>query len=210
MTSIRSNSERAQLARPALLAEREHAVEAAIQAPAIKVANAGALPGERSSHHLGERPVDIDGGKIGHVGGGERGPGVASPVADRRPRQIVGILAFDEVGAEALERTADRPIAQEQPIIGAFRHVRRANGDGDRPPLLDDRIGGSGNDQQMAVPGTLEDVLALAEEISANAAALLGPALREVAEEQGRTPARCRFGLSDIFTAHRKGSEMDR
>ena len=104
--------------------------------------------------HLAEkvrqRPLDIDGREIGHVGGDQRGPGMALAVADRGPRQIIGVLALDQVGLEALERRADRAVAQQQPVIGASGHVGRGDRHGDRAPVLDHLVRAPGNDQQMA------------------------------------------------------------
>ena len=83
----------------------------------------------------------------------------------------------------------------------------RGNGDGDRPPLLDHRILGAGDDQQMAVRRFLEDVLALVQQIGADPAALLRPALGQVAIEQRRALAR--LSLSGFFTRHRHCSDLD-
>ena len=54
--------------------------------------------------NLGEWPLDVNRRKIGHVGGDQRRFGMALAMADRGPRQIIGILAFDQVGPESLER----------------------------------------------------------------------------------------------------------
>ena len=91
------DAERAQLGGAAILAEGKDRIEAAIEEPAIAVANPAAAPAsDRPSP--GERPFDIDRREIGHIGRDQRRFGMALAIADRRPRQIIGVLAFDQSG----------------------------------------------------------------------------------------------------------------
>ena len=111
-------------------------------------------------------------------------------MGDRGPRQIVGVLALDQVGPEALERRAHRAVAQQQPVMRASRHMRRRDRHGDRAVLLDDLVARAGDDHQMAVRRRFEDVPALVQQIGAHAAADFGPALGQVAEQPRRPAAR--------------------
>ena len=103
---------------------------------------------DRPAEELRERPLDIDRREIGHVGGDQRRLGIAAAVGDRRPRQVVGVLALDQVGPEALERAAHRAVAQHQPVVRASRDMRRRDRDGDRAVLLDDLVARAGNDHR--------------------------------------------------------------
>ena len=98
------------LGRAAVLAEREDRVEAAVEKPAIAVADARQRARDRPATNFDERPLDIDGREIGHVGGDQRRLGAALAMADRRPRQVIGVLALDQVGPEALERARTAPL----------------------------------------------------------------------------------------------------
>ena len=119
------DAERSQLGRAAVFAEREDRVEAAIERAAIAIADARAQAADRPAEELRERPLDIDGREIGHVGGDQRRFGIALAMGERGPRQIIGVLAFDQVGPEPLERRADRAVAQQQPVMRASGNVRR-------------------------------------------------------------------------------------
>ena len=125
-----------QLGRAAILAEREDRVETAIEHAAIRIADpAAARSPTGAAEEFRQRPLDIDGREIGHVGRDQRGFGMALAMADRRPRQIVGVLALDQVGPELLERRADGAVAQQQAVMRACRE-RAATRSSPSPPAL--------------------------------------------------------------------------
>ena len=173
----------------AILAEREHFVEAAVERTAIGIADPLAQARQRPADELREGPLNIDRRKVGHICRDQRRIRMALAVADRRPRQIIGVLALDQVGPEMLERLANRPVAQHQPVIRAARHVGRSDRHGDRAILLDDLVSGARDDHQMAVRGRLQDMPPLVQQIGAHSAADLGPALGQVAEQLGADQA---------------------
>lgn len=96
------DAERAQFRRAAMLAEREDAVETPVERAAISVTDFAAKIGDRLAQHLGKGPLDIDRRKIGHVGCDQRGRREALAMGHRGPRQIIGVLAFDQVRLEPL------------------------------------------------------------------------------------------------------------
>ena len=103
-------------------------------------------------------------------------------MADRRPGQVVGVLAFDQVRPKAFERALDRAVAQHQPVMRAARDMGRGDRHGDRPFLLDDFVARSRDDHQMAMRRRLEYVAPLVQQIGPYPAADVRPALRQVAE----------------------------
>ena len=150
----RLDAERAQLGRAAILAQREHRVEAAVEdarnsdsrcrAPpppsgrAEQFATTAARRRRSGNRCSRRRPAPSP---------GWRGDGRSPPTADyRRPGTRSG-------RGDALQRGAHRAIAQQQAVIGAARHLRRGDRDGDRAAVLLDRPSSraAGNDQQVAV-----------------------------------------------------------
>ena len=79
-------------------------------------------------------------------------------MADRGPGQIIGVLAFDQVGPEALQRLANRAVAQHQPVVRAARHLGRRDGHGDRPVLFDDVVARPGTIIRCRCGVIVEDV----------------------------------------------------
>src|SRR5204862_7635649 len=123
-----------------------------------------------------EGPLDIDRRKVGHIGRYERGPRVAPSMADRGPWQHIGILAFDQVGPEALERPAYGSGPEQEPVIRTAGHARRSDGHGHRAVFLDHVVARAGYNHQMPVRRRSEDVPPFVQKIRAHAAAALGPA----------------------------------
>ena len=143
-------------------------------------------------------------------------------MGDRRPRQIIGVLAFDQVGPESLERPTHRAVAQQQAVIAGFRALAASAIVTviARPSSITSSRG-AGDDHQVPMRRRLENVAPLVQQIGADAAADLGPALGEVAEQpaagelaglgssrlisgQPERPAKCQrlqaANLSEYFT----------
>ena len=108
---------------------------------------------------------------------------MALGMTDRRPRQIIRVLALDQVGLEPRQQAPHLPAAQEQSVIRAARHLGRADGGGDCPPVLDHFVDFAGHDQQMAMRRMPKDMLALMAQIGADPAADRRPALGDVAQQ---------------------------
>ena len=172
------------LAAPPFSLSENTRIEAAVKRAAISIADAAAT-GRATGlvTNFDERPLNIDGREIGHVSGDKRVSGWRLAMRDRDPRQIVGVLALDQVGPESLERGAHRAVAQHQPVMRAAGNVRRSDRDRDRPLLLDHFVARAGDDHQMAMRRRLQDVAALVQQIGAHAAADFRPALGQVAEQ---------------------------
>ena len=177
------DSEASKLCRSAVAAQREHGIEAPVERSAIGIADPAERSADRPAEHLRQWPLDIDRRKIGHISGDERRFRPALAVPDRRPREIVRILALDHVGPEALQRRPHRAVAQQQPVMPASGHVRRGDGDRGRPLLGDHFVASAGDDHQMAVRSRFEDVPPFVQQIGAHPAADVRPALRQVAEQ---------------------------
>ena len=86
--------------------------------------------------HARKGPLDIDHREIGAICRDQCRSRMPARMGNRRPRQIIGILAFDETGSEPGERATDRAITQQQAVIWAARHFRRRDGDGYCPPVF--------------------------------------------------------------------------
>ena len=127
-------------------------------------------------------------------------------MGDRGPRQIIGVLALDQVGRELLERGADRAVAQHQPVMRAAGNVRRSDRHGDRAALVDDFVARAGDDHQMPVRSRFEDVVPLVQQIGADPAADLRPALRQVAEQPRRRSGGSGSGSSRLMRPSNTGT----
>ena len=130
-------------------------------------------------------------------------------MGDRGPRQIIGVLAFDQVGPESLERRADRAVAQHQPVMRTSGNVRRCDRHRDRAAFDDHFVARAGNDHQMPMRRRFEDVTALVQKIGADPAADLRPALRQVAEQPRGHSGRGRVGIVEAHAPiqHRRAAQ---
>ena len=74
----RIDSQRPQFRSAAILAQREHGIEATVERVAISVADPAAQARDRLSDKPRKGPLDIDGREIGHVGSNQRRVRVAA------------------------------------------------------------------------------------------------------------------------------------
>src|SRR5262249_4188789 len=129
------DSKRTKLGGATVFAQRVDHIEAAIEGPAVSVANAAGQTGKRRADDLRERPLHVDFREVCHIGRDQRGCWMTLSVGERRPRQVVRVLTFNQVGKESLERPADGAAAQHQPVVGAARNMRGGDRNRGRPLL---------------------------------------------------------------------------
>ena len=145
------DAQRPQPGRAAMFAQRIDRVEPPVERAAIGIADARAQAADGPTQEFGEGPLDVDRREVGHIRSDERGVGKALAVSDRGPRQIIGVLALDQVGRELRERSTDGAVAHHQPVMRASRDMRRCDRHRDRAALDDRFVARAGNNHQMAV-----------------------------------------------------------
>src|SRR6478735_2068646 len=117
-----------------MLAHRKDGIKPAIERPAISITKRRGRPAHGRTEQSREGSVDVDCRKVGAIGSDPRSARMTPCLCDRCPRQVVTILASDEVGPVRFEGCFARIVTQEEPVSPPTRHLGRGEKAGCRAP----------------------------------------------------------------------------